>query len=166
MFNEATFREILFPSLEKYLSKRSLIKHSCSWLVKLLYYEDWTDKQKKFYILIRFVYNIRPSPIWLWNEHKGYKERNVRNETKIHMRNTPNIMKKDRALKFFYLHQNLMDPRYPRWNFYQSAQLIPNFYPRHLHYPCHPRYLADPKHTNLTKTFSKIHQNVFKVFIS
>ena len=31
---------------EKYLSKRSLIKHTCSWRVNLLYYEHWTDKQK------------------------------------------------------------------------------------------------------------------------
>ena len=30
---------------EKYLSKRSLIKHTCSWRVNLLYYEHWTDKQ-------------------------------------------------------------------------------------------------------------------------
>ena len=31
---------------EKYLSKRSLMKHTCSWRVNLLYYEHWTDKQK------------------------------------------------------------------------------------------------------------------------
>ena len=36
MFNEATFRKILFPSSrwwEKHLSKRSLIKHTYSWRV-------------------------------------------------------------------------------------------------------------------------------------
>ena len=35
---------------EKYLSKRSLIKHTCSWRDKLLHYEHWTDKQKYFYV--------------------------------------------------------------------------------------------------------------------
>ena len=35
---------------EKYLSKRSLIKHTCSRRVNLLYYEQWTDKQKYFYV--------------------------------------------------------------------------------------------------------------------
>ena len=35
---------------EKYLSKRSLIKHTCSWRVNLLYYEHWTDKRKYFYV--------------------------------------------------------------------------------------------------------------------
>ena len=31
---------------EKHLSKRSLIKHTCSWRVNLLYYKHWTDKWK------------------------------------------------------------------------------------------------------------------------
>ena len=35
---------------EKYLSKRSPLKHTCSWRVNLLYYEYWTDKQKYFYV--------------------------------------------------------------------------------------------------------------------
>ena len=29
---------------------------------------------------LRSVYNFRPTPIWIWNEHKEYKETNVRNE--------------------------------------------------------------------------------------
>ena len=36
---------------EKYLSKRSPLKHTCSWRVNLLYYEYWTDKQKYFYVV-------------------------------------------------------------------------------------------------------------------
>ena len=35
---------------EKYFPKRSLIKHTCSWRVNLLYYEHWTDKRKYFYV--------------------------------------------------------------------------------------------------------------------
>ena len=34
----------------KHLSKHSLIKHTCSWRVNLLYYENWTDKRKYFYV--------------------------------------------------------------------------------------------------------------------
>ena len=33
---------------EKYLSKCSRVKHTCSWRVNLLYYEHWTDKY--FYV--------------------------------------------------------------------------------------------------------------------
>ena len=55
----ATFREILLPSSarwrEKYLSKPSLIEHTCSWRVNLLHYEHWPDKQKYF---------LRPSKIF------------------------------------------------------------------------------------------------------
>ena len=37
----------------KYLSKRSLIKHTYSWRVNLLYYEHGTDKQKYFFSTIQ-----------------------------------------------------------------------------------------------------------------
>ena len=42
---------------EEYLSKRSPLKHTCSWRVNLLYYEYWTDKQKYYYtpILLRMM---------------------------------------------------------------------------------------------------------------
>ena len=42
---------------------------------------------------LRFVYNFRLTPIWIWNKHKECKETNVRNE-KIHLSNTHDIMKK------------------------------------------------------------------------
>ena len=52
---------------EKYLSKRSLIKHTCSWLVNLLYYEHWTDKQK-YWTLVKTPPNLKSHVIaiqWL-----------------------------------------------------------------------------------------------------
>ena len=39
------------------ISKRTLIKHTCSSRVNLLCYEHWTDKQKYFYVyLIPYVF--------------------------------------------------------------------------------------------------------------
>ena len=38
-----------FPIM-KCLAKHSLIKHTCSWRVNLLFYEHWTDKWNYFYI--------------------------------------------------------------------------------------------------------------------
>ena len=42
---------------EKYLSKRSLLKHTCSWCDNLLYYEYWTDEQKYFHVKFVTVLN-------------------------------------------------------------------------------------------------------------
>ena len=36
---------------EKYLSKLSLLKHTCSWRDNLLYYEYWIDKQKYLHVV-------------------------------------------------------------------------------------------------------------------
>ena len=54
-----TILQWYFRWWEKYLSKRSLIKHTCSWRVNLLYYEHWTDKQKYFYVYQKTLANIR-----------------------------------------------------------------------------------------------------------
>ena len=43
---------------EKYLSKRSLLKRTCSWRVNLLYYEYWRGKQKYFYVYVWLFGNI------------------------------------------------------------------------------------------------------------
>ena len=40
VYNKSVIRNLLF----------SLLKHTCSWRVNLLYYEYWTDKQKYFYV--------------------------------------------------------------------------------------------------------------------
>ena len=46
-----------YPSLYIYhLSKRSLIKHTCSWSDKLFHYEQWTDKRKCFYVYAFFMF--------------------------------------------------------------------------------------------------------------
>ena len=42
---------------EKYLSKRSLLKHTCSWRDNLLYYEYWTEEQKYFHVKCVTVLN-------------------------------------------------------------------------------------------------------------
>ena len=42
---------------EKYLSKHSLLKHTCSWRDNLLYYEYWTDEQKYFHVKFVTVLN-------------------------------------------------------------------------------------------------------------
>ena len=47
---------------EKYLSKCSLIEHTCSWRINLLYYEYWIDKRKYFYVWnvkCLWIYSIR-----------------------------------------------------------------------------------------------------------
>ena len=36
---------------EKYLSKLSILKHTCSWRDNLLYYEYWIDKQKYIHVV-------------------------------------------------------------------------------------------------------------------
>ena len=75
-------RDIIFNIArwwEKYLSKRSFIKYTCSWRVNLLYlivvtlteeilngklhfsvqYEHWTDEQKYFYVL-NYIVTLLP----------------------------------------------------------------------------------------------------------
>ena len=66
MFNEATFREILPPSLKKHhpwwekcLSKRGFLKNNCSSLVNLLYNKHWTDKWKYFYGLCFYILKFK-----------------------------------------------------------------------------------------------------------
>ena len=37
------------------ISKRTLIKHTCSWRVNLLCYEHWTEKQKKIFFTLHLI---------------------------------------------------------------------------------------------------------------
>ena len=52
------------------LSKRSLIKHTWSWRVNVLYYEHWTDKQKYFH-----VYSTLTLHAWWRNLNLNIQER-------------------------------------------------------------------------------------------
>ena len=47
--NEAKFRVILPPSLEKISRNVASLNITCSWHVNLLHYEHWTNKRKYFY---------------------------------------------------------------------------------------------------------------------
>ena len=62
-FFKNTFEWLLLdhPILQQvYTSWTSMLKHTCSWRVNLLYYEHWTDKHKYFYVrLSNFVSRAR-----------------------------------------------------------------------------------------------------------
>ena len=49
IINEATFGEMLLPWYEKHLSKRSLIKHSCSWHDELVIIMNTEQTSKKVF---------------------------------------------------------------------------------------------------------------------
>ena len=70
MFKWATFREILLPSWwEKYLSKRSPLKHTCSWHDKLIVL--WIlNRQAKISLRIKYsITTVFQMILWNFLEH-------------------------------------------------------------------------------------------------
>ena len=58
------------PIMEKYLSRRSLIKHTCSWRDKLIvYYEHWTDKQKYFHVYLHKLFWLCQGSEYAWSSY-------------------------------------------------------------------------------------------------
>ena len=80
------------------------------------------------------MYNFRPTPIWIWNEHKGYNDKNFRNEKNTYMEHLE-YNEQEQNVKIFLAHVNLstyvknfIDLKHPR-------HTVPNFMdPRYSHH--------------------------------
>ena len=59
MFKEVTFGKMFLRWCEKYLSKRNLIKQTCSLRVNVFYYEHWAGKHY-FYVNL----DVQLSSFW------------------------------------------------------------------------------------------------------
>ena len=80
------------------------------------------------------MYNFRPKPIWIWNEHRNTKQRMSGKSTyEEHLLYNEN--ERNATCKHF------MDPRHPRENFMDPPSF---FYQRqnlmNLHHSCHPHH--------------------------